>query len=99
MVNKTSQHILNTSATLLGFSLFVITSLHSSNYSATSVIDEFTSVVALLLIFSCMLSFFSIRSVNEKKSEHLEKIADYLFGFSLIGIFLIVLLLLLNIIK
>ena len=31
MANNTSQHILNSSASLLGFCLFVITSLHITN--------------------------------------------------------------------
>ena len=60
MANKTSQHILNTAANLLGFCLFVITSLHISSYSVSSMIDELTSVMAILLIFSCLFSFFSI---------------------------------------
>ncbi len=97
--NNTSQHILNTSATLLGFCLFVITSLHSSRYSDTSVIDEFTSGVALALIFSCIFSFFSIQKRDQKKSHYAEKIAEYFFGFALLGILLIVLLLLFNVIQ
>ncbi len=99
MANKSSQHILNTSATLLGFCLFVITSLHSSKYSATSLIDEFTSVVALLLIFSCMCSFYSIQTVHPNIEKRTEKIAELLFAFSLVGILIIVTLLLLDIIQ
>jgi uncharacterized membrane protein len=99
MANKSSQHILNTSATLLGFCLFVITSLHSSNYSATSLIDEFTSVVTLLLIFSCLFSFYSLQTSNPSKEKRTEQIGEFLFGFSLLGILIIVVLLLLNIIK
>ncbi|MGV8880190.1 MAG: hypothetical protein ACOH2A_14305 [Sphingobacteriaceae bacterium] len=99
MTNKTSQHILNTSATLLGFCLFVITSLHSSNYSATSVIDEFTSAVSLVLIFSCLFSFYSIQTVNVNRIRRTETIAEYLFGCALLGILIIILLLLFNIIN
>jgi hypothetical protein len=99
MANKTSQHILNTSANLLGFCLFVITSLHISNYSANSIIDEFTSLVALLLVFSCLFSFFSIQTSNEIWAKRTEKTADYLFAFALIGILLIVLLVAFNFIK
>jgi hypothetical protein len=99
MANKTSQHILSTSATLLGFCLFVITSMQITNYSELSIIDEFTSVVALALIFSCLFSFFSIRSTNKIREDRLETIADYLFAFSLLGILLIILLIALHIIK
>ncbi len=99
MPNQTSQNILNTSATLLGFCLFVITSMHISNYSETSIVDEFTSVVALLLIFSCLFSFFANRSTNQIKVKRLETIADYLFGLSLSGIMLIIVFIALKIIK
>lgn len=99
MANRTSQHILSTSANLLGFCLFVLTSLHISNYSVRSRIDEFTSVVSILLVFSCLFSFFSIRTVDEKKEQQLERLADYLFGLALIGILAIVLLLTLKFLK
>jgi hypothetical protein len=99
MPNNTSQHILNTSANLLGFCLFVITSFHVSDRAETSVIDELTSLVALLLVVSCLLSFFSLRAENPKKEQQLETIADYLFIVSLTGILVIVLLIALNLIK
>ncbi|MDO9276084.1 MAG: hypothetical protein Q7T92_11115 [Lutibacter sp.] len=91
MANTTSQHILSTSANLLGFCLFVITSLHISNFTETHVIDELTSLVAMLLTFSCIFSFISIRTSNSKREKLLEKIADYLFMLSLIGILVIIL--------
>ncbi|MEP7171138.1 MAG: hypothetical protein ABI855_17350, partial [Bacteroidota bacterium] len=79
------------SANLLGFCLFVITSLHVANYSEASIIDELTSVIAILLIFSCMLSFISIRTSNKAREKRFETFADYLFFTSLTGILLIVL--------
>ena len=99
MQKKTSQHILNSSANLLGFCLIVITSFHINNRSATSIIDEFTSIVAFLLIVSCLFSFFSIRTASTKAEQILETVADYLFIASLIGILLIVLLISLNYIQ
>ena len=99
MANKTSQHILNTSATLLGFCLFVITSLHSNNYSSTSLIDDFTSVVSLFLIFSCLLSFYAIQTRDEVRYLKMEKVAEYLFGFALLGILTIIILLVFDIIN
>lgn len=91
MANKTSQHILSTSANLLGFCLFVITSLHIANLMEIHIIDELTSLVAVLLTFSSIFSFISIRTANSKRENLLEKIADYLFLFSLIGILIIIL--------
>jgi hypothetical protein len=99
MANNTSQHILPTSANLLGFCLFVITSLHVTDRSASSVIDEFTSLIALLLTFSCLFSFFSIRAKNDVNEKRLENVADYLFGLSLIGIVIIISLLVFGVIK
>ena len=99
MANNTSGHILNTSANLLGFCLFVITSLHIANLTEANVVDEFTSVVGVLLTFSCLFSFVSIRTSNEKRERQCETIADYLFMTSLLGILTIILLLVFTFIK
>lgn len=98
MSGKTSQHILNVSATLLGFCLFVITSLHIADATRNHFVDELTAVVAVLLIFSCIFSFMSIRTKNEKKEQRDETIADYFFFAALVGIMLIIFLITFNII-
>src|SRR5688572_29340876 len=92
MANTTSQHILSTSANLLGFCLFVITSLHIASETQTHILDELTSMVAILLSSSCIFSFASIRTSNDKKEKRFEAVADYLFIISLIGILVIILL-------
>lgn len=99
MANNTSQHILNTSATLLGFCLFIITSLRIANQIERHLLDEFTSVIAVLLTFSSLFSFTSIRTSNEKKQKRLETIADYLFIASLLGILIIILLITSNFLR
>jgi hypothetical protein len=99
MANITSQHILSTSVNLLGFCLIVITSLHITNYSETSKVDEFTSVIALLLTFSCFCSFFAIRTKNLVLERRFETAADYLFIISLLGILVVILLLIMHFIK
>ena len=99
MANNTSQHILNTAANLLRFCLFVITSFHVTNSAASSIIDEFTSVIALMLAFSCLFSFLSIRSKVPGGGKKFETIADYLFFISLVGIIAVILLLVFNFIK
>ncbi len=93
MPNKTSQHILSTAANLLGFCLIVVTSLHVTNTAATSIIDEFSSIVALLLSLSCLLSFASIRTSKPDMEKKYESLAEWLFFSSLIGIMLIIVLL------
>jgi hypothetical protein len=99
MANNTSQHILSTSANLLGFCLFVITSLRIANQLETHIIDELTSVIALMLTLSCVFSFISIRTKYERREMQMEAIADYLFIASLIGILVIILLITLHFIK
>lgn len=99
MANNTSPHILNTSATLLGFCLFVINSLHISNMVETEIIDELTSIIAVLLTLSSIFSFISIKTNNTKKEKSFENIADYFFIISLLGILIIILLITLNYIK
>lgn len=64
MANKTSQHILSTSANLLGFCLFIITSLHLTDKTESSLIDELTSLVAFFLTVSSLFSFVLIRTDN-----------------------------------
>jgi len=99
MANNTSQHILPTSANLLGFCLFVITSLHITDKATSTVIDEFTSIIALLLTFSCFLSFISLRTNSPRREKRLETIADYLFIVALGGIVVVILLLVFGLIK
>ncbi|MCC7031040.1 MAG: hypothetical protein IT257_12100 [Chitinophagaceae bacterium] len=96
MANKTSQHILNTAANLLGFCLFIVTSLHFTNKSANTLIDELTSVIALLLTISCLLSFISIRTENDKREIYCEKMADNFFFISLLGIFAVIVFIIIN---
>ena len=99
MANNTSQHILGPSTSLLGFCLVVITSFHLTNQSDTSLIDEFTSAIAMMLILSCIFSFIAIRTNNQKKTTRLESIAEYIFLIALIGIMLIILLLVFKFIR
>ena len=93
MKNNTSQQILPTAANLIGFCLFVITSMHVSDKAASSMVDEFVSIITLFLTTSCLLSFLSIRSTIASRSNNYEKIADFLFVGSLIGLLIIILLL------
>lgn len=99
MANKTSQHILNTSATLLGFCLFVITSLRIANQTEKYFLDEVTSVIAVLLTVSSLFSFFSIRAKDPIRETKFELIADYLFVSALMGILIIILLITFNFLK
>lgn len=91
MANKTSQHILSTSANLLGFCLIVITSLHIANLTERYIIDEVTSAIAVMLGLASFFSFLSIRTKNAAREKQLENVADYLFMASLGGIIVVIL--------
>lgn len=99
MANSTSPHILSTSANLLGFCLFIITSLHISDVTETHFIDGLTSIVCILLTFSCMFSFVSIRTQNLERERKLESIADSLFFTALIGILISIVIMAYNFLK
>ena len=96
MANNTSPHILNTSANLLGFCLFIITSLHIANPMETHFIDELTSIVSILLTISCMFSFVSIRTKRPERERRLETIAEYLFFSALTGILISIIIITVN---
>lgn len=96
MANKTSSHILNSAGNLLGFCLFVITSLRIANLVVSHYIDEFTSVIAVLATLSCILSFMSIKTNNPIKERRFEAIAENIFILTLLGILVIILLISLN---
>jgi membrane protease YdiL (CAAX protease family) len=99
MANSTSQNILSASSSLLGFCLVVITSFHLTGKADSSIIDEFTSVIAMFLIFSGFCSFLSLRSTKPPVKKHMENIAEYLFLIALTGVMLIILLLVFKLIR
>lgn len=87
--NEKSPHILNASSNLLGICFIVLTSLKLLDKSRNTVIDEITVIAIILFMASCILSFLSIRNTSSnKKSELLERIADFIFlgGLSLLFI-------------
>lgn len=98
MANKTSQHILSTSANLLGFCLFVITAVHIADKRELTYVDELTGLVSLLLAASAVLSFLSIRTDHPQYEKRLEQLADYIFIVSLIGIMVIIAFIVFNLI-
>jgi len=81
---------MGTAANLLGFCLIIISSLHIAQKTQNSLVDEFTSIIAMLLTISCILSFASIKTINIKREELLEQIADLIFFIALSGILAII---------
>ena len=96
MSNNTSQQILPTAANLIGFCLFIITSMHITNKAATSLIDELTSAITLSLTIACLFSFLSIRAYSQNFKLKTELVAEYSFIFSLLGILIVIMMLVLG---
>ena len=96
-LNNKSPHILNTSATLLGFCFVVLTSIKINNMGDKSIIDELTALSILTFMASCVLSFLSLRS-TKKSSVQFEKMADFIFLAGLSFLFITTCLIVFNII-
>ncbi|MDB5199567.1 MAG: hypothetical protein JWO92_1530 [Chitinophagaceae bacterium] len=95
--NNKSPHILNASSNLLGLCFVVLTSLKLLNISHKTILDELTTVATVLFMFSCLLSFLSIRG-NIKATGAFENIADYLFIAGILLLFVTTILFSFNII-
>lgn len=96
--NSNSHHILNTSANLLGLCFIVLTSRNILQMKAASLIDEFTSFAIFSFMFSCILSFLSMRSTTALGPKY-EKFADILFFVGLSSLFVTAGLITFNIIE
>ncbi len=95
--NSNSQHILNTSANLLVLCFIVLTSRKILEMKAATLIDELTAFAIFSFMFSCILSFLSMRSKTAMSHKY-EKFADILFFVGLTFLFVTALLITLNII-
>lgn len=78
-------HILNAASTLLGIALLIITGLHVSRYSATSIADEIAWGAAVSLMLSCLFSYLAIRA--EPRPTRYEDLADGVFMLGLFCLF------------
>lgn len=79
MNNNKSPHILNTSATLLGFCLVIVTSIKALKFDKQTLIDDVTGIASVLLMLSCVLSFLSMKTKNPKRAMRAEHFADLVF--------------------
>lgn len=69
-------HILPTSANLLGICFLIFSLAHFQERLAATFLDEFSALALLLFLASCFFSYFSLRN---QKGERYEKIADISF--------------------
>ncbi len=78
-MDRKSTHILSTSSNLLGFTFLVLTSIKGLGLPQSSLIDESVALCVALFALSSSLSFLSIRTSEESKSDQYESLADYVF--------------------
>ena len=75
--NGLGNHILSTSANMLGICFVIISVISVSGMHHKTLLDELCAIAMLLFMGSCMLSYASLRSTNNQVS--LEKWADLIF--------------------
>lgn len=77
-----NSHILNAASNLLGIAMLIVTGLKITNRSIGTYADECALVAALLLAFSCLFSYLSIRGGD--MADRMEDWADHIFLVGLI---------------
>ena len=95
-MSQKAPHILNTSSSLLGICFIVLTSLKVLNLREGTIIDEVTAGSSVLFMTSSLLSFLSMRTRFEKRSDLYEVIADGCFLAGLSAMFITTMLIALN---
>ncbi len=75
--NPKSHHILPASANLLGICFLIFSIIRVSGIDGKTLIDELCLVAILQFMCSCILSYFSLRSIKHPASY--ERWADTIF--------------------
>jgi len=73
-------YIIDTSASLLGVSLLIVTAVHITGKASTSIADELSFGAALLFLGACAFSHNAIR----KSDDRFERVADRIFATGMI---------------
>ncbi len=92
-----SQHIIGTSANLLGICFAIFTIIRALGFGESTYIDELAIVAVFLFLGSCLFSYASMRS--RKRWILYEKIADSIFIMGLAFLSILTLVLALGLIK
>lgn len=86
-----SIHIFTVSSAMVGVCLTVIGLIRVviTLGRGDTLADDFLAVDALLFLISCLLSYWALRSRSVRRMHRLEKIADGIFIFAMIGMVII----------
>ncbi|MEI6846489.1 MAG: hypothetical protein WCK32_00385 [Chlorobiaceae bacterium] len=79
-------HIFSVSAAMVGVCLTVIGIIQVviKTQGATTLVDDFLSIDALLFLISCIFSYWAMRRQGLKRMHQIERIADIIFMIALI---------------
>ncbi len=80
-------HILTTASNLLGICFILITGIKFTNVNLTTYADEVATFASILFLISCILSYVSLRSEDEKDELRFESWADGCFILGLLSLF------------
>lgn len=75
-----SHYIIDSSATLLGVSLLIVTAVHVTGKEAGSIADELSFAAALLFLGGCAASHAAI----VKSNDRFERLADVIFALAMV---------------
>ena len=80
-------HIFTVSSAMVGVCLTVIGLIRVviTLGSADTLADDFLAINALLFLISCLLSYWALRSRGWRRMHRLERLADGIFIFAMIG--------------
>lgn len=81
-----ANHIFNGFTTMIGVSITIISLFKIMKLNKETLIDEFVGLNMLLFIFSCFLSYLTLRNPELQK---VERLADIFFFIGLFGILII----------
>lgn len=84
-------HILNAASNLLGIALVIIFGLNATGIAQRTFADEVSWASALLLLFSCVLSYLAMRHI--RLEDRLENLADYAFLGGMLSLFIAIIVL------
>jgi hypothetical protein len=84
-------HIFTVSSAMVGVCLTVIGLIRVviTFGRPDTLADDFLAADALLFLISCLLSYWALRSRSMRRMHRLEKIADGIFIFAMIGMVII----------
>lgn len=91
-------HVFSVSATMVGVCLTVIGIVNFISNKKT-LVDEITAIDALIFLISCVLSYYAIRTKDNKRRFLLEKRVDMIFLFGILLMVLICILIAFDFLK